>query len=51
MRVFVIDTRNMGLELEGGMIGVAGSANPSAAEKRECGGRESVGGRGVGDRG
>ncbi|MGN6759837.1 MAG: hypothetical protein ACTHJI_00715 [Leifsonia sp.] len=34
--MFIIDTRNMGPELQGGMIGVAGSANPSAAEKREC---------------
>ncbi|MEY9853538.1 hypothetical protein ABH923_003216 [Leifsonia sp. EB41] len=34
--VFIIDTRNMGPELQGGMIGVAGSAHPSAAEKREC---------------
>lgn len=36
MRVFVIDTRNMALELQGGLIGVAGSAQPSAEEKREC---------------
>jgi hypothetical protein len=36
MWVFIIDTRNMAPELQGGMIGVAGSANPSAAEKREC---------------
>ena len=36
MRVFIIDTRNMGPELQGGMVGVAGSAHPSAAEKKEC---------------
>lgn len=33
---FIIDTRNMDPELQGGMIGVAGSVNPSAAEKRQC---------------
>lgn len=36
MRVFVIDTRNMGSELQGGLIGVVGSAQPDAAEKEEC---------------
>ena len=36
MWVFIIDTRNMGPELQGGMIGVAGSVNPTAGEKREC---------------
>ena len=36
MRVFVIDTSNMGPELQGGLIGVVGSASPSAEEKREC---------------
>ncbi|QNE36836.1 hypothetical protein [Leifsonia shinshuensis] len=36
MRVFAIDTRNMGPELQGGLIGVVGSINPSAEEKREC---------------
>ncbi|MEY9853134.1 hypothetical protein ABH923_002812 [Leifsonia sp. EB41] len=36
MRVFVIDTRNMGPELQGGLIGVVGSSSPSAGEKKEC---------------
>lgn len=36
MRVFVIDTRNMGAELQGGLIGVVGSVYPTAEEKREC---------------
>jgi hypothetical protein len=36
MRVFIIDTRNMGPELQGGLIGVVGSAQPSAEEKKEC---------------
>ncbi|MEN2742635.1 hypothetical protein ABCS02_33080, partial [Microbacterium sp. X-17] len=36
MRVFIIDTRNMGPELQGGLIGVVGSPNPTAEEKREC---------------
>jgi hypothetical protein len=36
MRVFIIDTRNMGPEVQGGLIGVVGSASPSAEEKREC---------------
>ena len=36
MRVFVIDTRNMGPELQGGLVGVVGSTSPSAEEKREC---------------
>jgi len=36
MRVFIIDTRNMGPELQVGMVGVAGSAHPSAAERKEC---------------
>ena len=36
MRVFIIDTRNMGPELQGGLIGVVGSATPTAEEKREC---------------
>ena len=36
MRVFVIDTRDMGPELQGGLIGVVGSTNPTAAEKQEC---------------
>ncbi|CAM5464822.1 hypothetical protein LSHI6S_03217 [Leifsonia shinshuensis] len=35
MRVFVIDTRNMGPELQGGLIGVVGSLFPRAEEKRE----------------
>jgi hypothetical protein len=36
MRVFIIDTTNMGPELQGGLIGVVGSAAPSAEEKKEC---------------
>ncbi len=36
MRVFIIDTRNMGPELQGGLIGVIGSVFPTAEEKREC---------------
>jgi hypothetical protein len=36
MRVFIIDTRNMGPELRGGLIGVVGSPAPSAEEKKEC---------------
>jgi hypothetical protein len=36
MRVFVIDTRNMGPELQGGLLGVVGSEQPTAEEKKEC---------------
>lgn len=36
MRVFIIDTRDMAPELQGGLLGVEGSPNPTAAEKREC---------------
>jgi hypothetical protein len=36
MRVFIIDTSNMAPELHGGLIGVEGSPNPTAAEKQEC---------------
>jgi hypothetical protein len=36
MRVFIIDTSNMAPELQGGLIGVEGSGNPTAAEKQEC---------------
>lgn len=36
MRVIVIDTRNMGPELQGGLIGVVGSTSPSSEEKNEC---------------
>jgi hypothetical protein len=36
MRVFIIDTSNMDPELQGGLIGVEGPSNPTAAEKREC---------------
>lgn len=36
MRVFIIDTTHMGPELQGGLIGVVGSTNPTVAEKREC---------------
>lgn len=36
MRVFVIDTKNMGPELRGGLIAVVGSASPTTLEKTEC---------------
>lgn len=36
MRVFIIDTRNMAPELQGGLIGLEGSSNPTSAEKHEC---------------
>lgn len=36
MRVFVIDASNMGPKLQGGLIGVVGSTDPSAEEKQEC---------------
>lgn len=36
MRVFIIDTRQMAPELQGGLIGVQGSPNPTAVEKKEC---------------
>jgi hypothetical protein len=36
MRVFIIDTSNMDPELQGGLIGVEESSNPTAAEKHEC---------------
>lgn len=36
MRVFIIDTSNMGPELQGGLIGVVGSVFPTAEEKKEC---------------
>jgi hypothetical protein len=36
MRVFIIDTSNMAPELHGGLIGVEGSPNLTAAEKQEC---------------
>lgn len=36
MRVFIIDTGHMAPELQGGLIGVEGSSNPTPAEKREC---------------
>jgi hypothetical protein len=36
MRVFAIDTSNMGPELRCGLVGVVGSTSPSAEEKREC---------------
>lgn len=36
MRVIIIDTRNMGPELQRGLIGVEGSSNPTAPEKQEC---------------
>lgn len=36
MRVSIIDTRHMGPELPGGLIGVVGSLSPNAEEKNEC---------------
>ncbi|MEN2736433.1 hypothetical protein ABCS02_01475 [Microbacterium sp. X-17] len=36
MRVFIIETSNMAPELHGGLVGVEGSPNPTAVEKREC---------------
>lgn len=36
MRVFIVDAGNMGPELQGGLIGVVGSINPSPEEKSEC---------------
>ncbi|WP_431278259.1 hypothetical protein [Leifsonia poae] len=36
MRVFIINTKNMGPELQGGLIGVEGSTDPTAEERREC---------------
>ena len=36
MRVFIIEASNMAPELRGGLVGVEGPANPTAAEKREC---------------
>ena len=34
MRVFIIDTSNMGPELQGGLIGVVGSTHPTKEEKQ-----------------
>ena len=36
MRVFIIDARNIGPDLHGGLIGVVGSLSPDAQEKKEC---------------
>jgi hypothetical protein len=36
MRVFIVDTGDMAPELQSGLLGVAGSSNPTAAEKHEC---------------
>jgi len=36
MRVFIIDTSKMAPELQGGLIGVEGPTNPTAAEKKAC---------------
>jgi hypothetical protein len=36
MRVFIIDTSNMDPELQGGLLGVEGPSDPTAAEKKEC---------------
>lgn len=36
MRVFIIDTGDKAPELQGGLIGVEGSSNPTPAEKQEC---------------
>jgi hypothetical protein len=35
MRLFIIDASNMGPELQGGLIGVVGSASPDPKEKKE----------------
>ncbi|WP_431218880.1 hypothetical protein [Leifsonia xyli] len=36
MRVFIIDSSNMAPELQGGLLGVEGAANSTAAEKQKC---------------
>ncbi|MFF9565164.1 hypothetical protein ACF1AJ_17595 [Leifsonia sp. NPDC014704] len=36
MRVFIIDTRDVGPELHCGLIGVEGSSDPDVREKQEC---------------
>ncbi len=36
MRVFIIDTSNMAPELQGGVVAIEGSSNPTPAEKQEC---------------
>lgn len=36
MRVFIIDTTNMGPELQGGLVGVVGSTHPTEEKKQEC---------------
>lgn len=36
MRVFIIDTSNVGPELQGGLVGVVGSTHPTKEEKQEC---------------
>ncbi|WP_313540310.1 hypothetical protein [Leifsonia aquatica] len=36
MRVFIIDTKHMGLELQGGLIGVVGPSRPTPEEKKAC---------------
>ena len=36
MRVFIVDTSNMDPELQGGLIGIEGTSNPTTAEKQEC---------------
>jgi hypothetical protein len=35
MRVFIIDTGDMAPELQGGLVGVEGSSNPTPAEKQD----------------
>ena len=52
MRVFIIDTSNMGPELQGGLIGVVGSVAPtSGGEARLYGNGQPVREGWVGDRG
>jgi hypothetical protein len=36
MRVVIIDTSDMAPELQGGLLGVEGSSNPTVAEKTDC---------------
>lgn len=36
MRVFIIDTTHMSPELQGGLIGIVGSEQPSPEEKQQC---------------
>ncbi|GAA4152404.1 hypothetical protein GCM10023068_32630 [Leifsonia shinshuensis] len=36
MRVFIIDASKMAPELQGGLVGIEGSSNPTPAEKMDC---------------